>query len=227
MPEEPEEDDIVEEADDEEDEEVRTERGERGEREDGENGRGRRRRRRRRRGGERERTGEEREALPVGDMPMPLDAPQPDIDVAPFSGERIDQVEGNGEESEDGRDERGRRRRGRRGGRRNRRDRDENGNVIATEGEAETDATEVAADIAEARSEPVVLEAFVEPVQPIRVAEPAPAPEPTPQRDEPPVARAPEPEPEPVTTEPVVVGDPTKPKKGGWWARAKAGLTGQ
>jgi ribonuclease E len=38
---------------------------------------------------------------------------------------------------------------------------------------------------------------------------------------------APAPEPEPITTEPVVVGDPSKPKKGGWWARAKAGLTGQ
>jgi ribonuclease E len=40
-------------------------------------------------------------------------------------------------------------------------------------------------------------------------------------------AAAPEPAPKPITTEPVVVGDPSKPKKGGWWARAKAGLTGQ
>jgi ribonuclease E len=226
MPEEPEDEDIVEEIDEETEgeEERRTERGERGEREDGN---GRRRRRRRRRGGERERNGEPSEMAAVGDMPMPLDAPQPDIDVAPFSGERVDQVDSSEEKDEDGRD-RGRRRRGRRGGRRNRRERDENGNLLPeTEGEAETEATEVAADIAEARSE------TAQPAEPkvrvIDIVEPVPA---APAKAEAPAyvetpAPAPEPAPEPITTEPVVVGDPSKPKKGGWWARAKAGLTGQ
>ena len=34
------------------------------------------------------------------------------------------------------------------------------------------------------------------------------------------------PAPQPVTTEPVVIADPNKPKKGGWWAKAKATLGG-
>ena len=228
MPEEPEDEDIVEETDEDEEEEIRGDRGERGEREDredGENGGRRKRRRRRRRGGDRDRGGEAGEDRAVGDMPMPLDAPQPDINVAPFSGERVDQVDAqDGDDSEEGR-ERGRRRRGRRGGRRNRRERDENGNFIETEGEerAETEATEVAADIAETRSEP--SEAPIAPrviaiQETPAVAEAkadAPAPEPV---------SAPEPAPEPITTEPVVVGDPSKPRKGGWWARAKAGFSG-
>ena len=172
--------------------------------------------------------------IALSDMPMPLDAPQPDIDVAPFSGERIDMVEAGDEKDEEGRD-RNRRRRGRRGGRRNRRERDENGNFIEVEGEerAETEATEVAADMAEARSdifasEPapsvrvidIAAPALSEPAAAVAAPVAATAPEPAP-------LPAPAPVPEPVTTEPVVVGDPSKPKKGGWWARAKAGLTGQ
>jgi ribonuclease E len=43
-------------------------------------------------------------------------------------------------------------------------------------------------------------------------------------------ATAPEPVPAPlpeaITTEPVVIADPNKPKKGGWWAKAKATLGG-
>ena len=233
MPEEPEDEDIVEEIEDEEEEEVRAERGERGEREDGDKDGRRKRRRRRRRGGDRERNGDAGEERAVGDMPMPLDAPQPDIDVAPFSGERVDQVETvEGEEGEEGR-ERGRRRRGRRGGRRNRRERDENGNFIEVEGEerAETEATEVAADIAEARSEPAepVAQPRVIDIQEPVAAAPAPAHESAPAAATPAPAPEPvaEPAPEPITTEPVVVGDASKPRKGGWWARAKAGLTGQ
>lgn len=34
------------------------------------------------------------------------------------------------------------------------------------------------------------------------------------------------PTPQPVTTEPVVIADPNKPKKGGWWAKAKVTLGG-
>jgi ribonuclease E len=45
-------------------------------------------------------------------------------------------------------------------------------------------------------------------------------------REAPQVTREPEaqPLPEPITTEPVVSADPSKPKKGGWWAKAKASL---
>jgi ribonuclease E len=234
MPEEPEDEDIVEEIDEEAEaeEERRSERGERGERGEREDTNGRRRRRRRRRGGERERNGEPSEMVAVGDMPMPLDAPQPDIDVAPFSGERVDQVEVTDEKDEEGR-ERGRRRRGRRGGRRNRRERDENGNLLPEtegDGDGETEATEVAADIAEARS--ATAEPGAPKVRVIDIVEPAPAApvHAAPAKAEAPAdveTPAPAPEPEPITTEPVVVGDPSKPKKGGWWARAKAGLTGQ
>lgn len=230
MPEEPEDDDIVEDIEEETEaeEERQSERGERDE------ANGRRRRRRRRRGGERERVSEGGDMIALSDMPMPLDAPQPDIDVAPFSGERIDMVEAGDEKDEEGRD-RNRRRRGRRGGRRNRRERDENGNFIEVEGEerAETEATEVAADMAEARSDifaseaapsvrviDIAAPALSEPAAAVAAPVAAIAPEPAPLPE-------PAPVPEPVTTEPVVVGDPSKPKKGGWWARAKAGLTGQ
>ena len=245
MPEEPEDEDVVEENDEEAegDEERLSERGERGERGERDDGNGRRRRRRRRRGGERERPLETGEMIATGDMPlhfpMPLDAPQPDIDVAPFSGERIDQVDASDDKDEDGRD-RNRRRRGRRGGRRNRRERDENGNLLPDtdlDG-AETEATEIAADQAEARSShddseeraPIKRVPISQSVSDTASAEPAPQFVSVPVEAAPMASPAPEPEPAPietVTTEPVVVGDPSKPKKGGWWARAKAGLTGQ
>ena len=98
----------------------------------------RRRRRRRRRGRG------DREGLPQGERPMSLDAPQPDITIAPFNGETVEDADSEGplsadqpvRESGDGEGLRGRRR-GRRGGRRNRRDRDEAGNL--TEGQNDND----------------------------------------------------------------------------------------
>ena len=99
---------------------------------DGEGGtdeQGRRRRRRRRRRGR-----GDREGLPQGERPMSLDAPQPDITIAPFNGETIEDADSDRplsadqpvRDSGDGEGLRGRRR-GRRGGRRNRRDRDDAG----------------------------------------------------------------------------------------------------
>jgi ribonuclease E len=163
------EDDIIEEIEDEEEDETlidaeaashedpsrespsRSERGERQSRaDDGEGGtdeQGRRRRRRRRRRGR-----GDREGLPQGERPMSLDAPQPDITIAPFNGETIEDAGSDRplspdrpvHDTGDGEGLRGRRR-GRRGGRRNRRDRDETGNLPEGQHEdgaisAETDA---------------------------------------------------------------------------------------
>jgi len=261
--EEPEIDEVEDEIEDEEEtseversgdeEEDRTERnGEaRGEGEGGEGGR-RRRRRRRRRGGQ----GGER---PLdGSAPMPLDAPQPSVSGAPFTGTHV--IGEDGEivtehevtDKPNGEGEAGRRRRGRRGGRRNgRRDRPEGEAVLGEAGEA-TEAGESAATseapssvtpmgesmtVVEAVTEP---EAVVVPVKKARAPRkpkvvavdasavetatvPASAPEPV-------KATAPEPVPAPlpeaITTEPVVIADPNKPKKGGWWAKAKATLGG-
>ena len=135
---------------------------------DGEGGtdeQGRRRRRRRRRRGR-----GDREGLPQGERPMSLDAPQPDITIAPFNGETIEDADSDRplsadqpvRETGDGEGLRGRRR-GRRGGRRNRRDRDEAGNL--PEGQHEDDAvsgaqTDVHADQVEDHGDhPEVIEA--------------------------------------------------------------------
>ncbi len=216
-------------------------------------GEGARRRRRRRRGGQ----GGER---PVdGSVPMPLDAPQPSVSGAPFTGTHV--IGEDGEivteqevtERAAGDSEAGRRRRGRRGGRRNgRRDRPE-GELVSsdvTEGEESVVASErletviapepvnvlpqvevvVAADEpvlpvkkpraprkpkVAAAAVPVVDQAIgpVEPSKPVMVEAPVAAPVLAPL-------------PEAITTEPVVIADPTKPKKGGWWAKAKATLGG-
>jgi ribonuclease E len=241
------EDDIVEEIDEEEeiesedlssDEDGEENSDGEGRREngDGEGGGRRRRRRRRRRGG-----GNREERLVGEGGPMPVDAPQPVVSGAPFTGTR--EVGEDGEfisETElrnegEGR-EGGRRRRGRRGGRR--KDRRENGETF----------TPVIGETIEALSD------VPEGVEPQRDAETAPVAEPQrrqrlprkPREDasakaqslvaaEPnvaaPVAREPAPSseppaplPEPITTEPIVIADPSKPKKGGWWAKAKSGF---
>ncbi len=128
---------------------------------DGEGGtdeQGRRRRRRRRRRGR-----GDREGLPQGDRPMSLDAPQPDISIAPFNGETIEDADSDlplsadrpVHDSGDGEGLRGRRR-GRRGGRRNRRDRDEAGNLPEGQNEdgtvANADADDHAHDHVESPS---------------------------------------------------------------------------
>ena len=211
--------------------------------EGGEAGR-RRRRRRRRRGGQ----GGER---PVdGSAPMPLNAPQPVVSGAPFTGTHV--IGEDGEivtehevtDKPAGEGDAARRRRGRRGGRRNgRRDRPE-GELAVAESEGTSEASEEngSSDVAEAAP---MIEAGEAPEAVKKVRAPrkprTPAPEPVadvvapvapaPAAPEPVITAAPEPVvarlPEPITTEPVVIADPNKPKKGGWWAKAKATLSGE
>ena len=183
--------------------------------EQGEGGTRRRRRRRRRRGGGAERSAE--------GVPMPINAPQPSFAGEPFSGTREISADGEViEETEiaaEGGDaaEGGRRRRGRRGGRRNgRRGRGEGESLVAKDASAiETDSNGETADesMPLVRAEVVVVQqpastpVYVEPVS-VSVEAPSVAETIT--------------VPEPITTEPVVIADPNKPKKGGWWAKAKA-----
>ena len=239
-------------VDDEGDERADRTSEQRGEGESGEGAR-RRRRRRRRRGGQ----GGER---PVdGLVPMPLDAPQPSVSGAPFTGTHV--IGEDGEivteqevtERATGESEAGRRRRGRRGGRRNgRRDRPE-GELVSsdvTEGEESVVASERLETVI--APEPVNVLPQVEAV--VAIDEPVlPAKKPRAPR-KPKVAAAAVPVvdqaigsvepskqvmveaqvaapvlaplPEAITTEPVVIADPNKPKKGGWWAKAKATLGG-
>jgi ribonuclease E len=195
-------------------------------------GNGRRRRRRRRRRG----AGQGGERTFDGSAPMPIDAPQPDVSGAPFTGTR--EIGEDGEfigEAEVPRSdsEGGRRRRGRRGGRgKDRRERNEgdNSGMVGSEPmesssgdgahhlaqaahSSETEAPHVATVSV---SQPVISSQASGPVETL-VSE-------TPLRPEPSVAA---PLPEPVTTEPVVTADPNRPKKGGWWAKAKASLGGE
>jgi ribonuclease E len=236
MPE-PQDEDVAEEAEDEDEEAEAEPRGREGRdaqgrddaRADGEGGR-RRRRRRRRRGG---RGGEGREGLPGG-QPMPLDAPQPDVEAAPFAGEVTIEPGTSLEEavaediraSAEGDGDRNGRRRSRRGRGRGRRPAE--GEAGAAETAEESEAAEA---VAQEAPEPRSAEPAPPEPEPARAeASPAPAAE----RPAPPPA--PEPEPEPaatidysVTTEPVVVGteaEANRPKRGGWWARAKASLGG-
>ena len=249
--EEPEIDEVEEEIEDEEeilegesssDEEAESrdqrQNGSNAEGEGGEAGR-RRRRRRRRRGGQ----GGERPA--EGSAPMPLNAPQPMVSGAPFTGTHV-----NGEDGELvterevtdkplGEGEAARRRRGRRGGRRNgRRDRPE-GELAAIGSEASDDMSDEAlpstasepAPMAEVVEAPETVKKVRAPRKP-RASAPAPTAEPVASASsEQVVVTAPEPVvaklPEPITTEPVVMADPNKPKKGGWWAKAKATLGGE
>lgn len=182
----------------------------RGEGEQGEgSGRRRRRRRRRRSGGERNADG----------SPMPLNSPQPSVVGEPFSGTR--EITADGEVIEDtevvaegGETAEGnRRRRGRRGGRRrDRRGRGEGEVSLDSNGEADLSA-EASSDLSAPAPEPAYQprETSREDHAPVVAAAP---------RHETPY-EAPkvesQPLPEPITTEPVVIADPSKPKKGGWW----------
>ena len=211
-------DDETEEHDDREaSDEERHDDQERGEGEQSEGGGRRRRRRRRRRGGG-ERTAD--------GSPMPLNAPQPNFAGELFSGTReitaegdvIEETEIVAEGGEGG--EGNRRRRGRRGGRRrDRRGRNEGEAHSASNGETESPSESV--------REPAPLSSQGEFItREITTIEDASHAQPTPRVEPLIVAQEPEtqPLPEPITTEPVVIADPSKPKKGGWWAKAKASL---
>jgi len=212
--------------------------GSNAENEGGEAGR-RRRRRRRRRGGQ---NGER----PVdGLAPMPLNAPQPVVSGAPFTGTHV--IGEDGEivtehevtDKPTGEGEAARRRRGRRGGRRNgRRDRPEGelaiaGNEAADDVSSDTHPSEIleATSNADVSEIPETVKKVRAPRKPRVPAAEVTVQTPVPVASEPIAVAAPEPVatrlPEPITTEPVVIADPNKPKKGGWWAKAKATLSGE
>ncbi|MFM8608166.1 MAG: ribonuclease E/G [Hyphomicrobiales bacterium] len=209
-------DDETEEQDDrEESDDERRGDQERGEGEQGEGGGRRRRRRRRRRGGgERNADG----------SPMPLNAPQPNFAGEPFSGTREITAEGDVIEetevvAEGGEPNEGnRRRRGRRGGRRrDRRGRGEGETSMASSDENESSSASESVDATDSSY-------TAEPHREVVREERAPVFAQTTSYEPPVQVEEPQQHPEPITTEPVVIADPSKPKKGGWWAKAKASL---
>jgi ribonuclease E len=193
---------------------------ERGEEAEGEGGGRRRRRRRRRRGRDREAfageaQGEEGEE--AGETEGESD--EEEAEVAASGTEAATTEAGESEDERGGR----RRRRGRRGGRG--RGRDEAVEFAMEEGFVAPDE----AQAAPASDEPVPAEASAE----AEAEEPRPAAESehivAPSR---PVAEAPVPPPAPVIPEPEPVAvvltppDPERPKRAGWWSKAKSVLSG-
>jgi ribonuclease E len=193
---------------------------ERGEEAEGEGGGRRRRRRRRRRGRDRdafagEAQGEEGEES--GETEGESD--EEEAEVAASGTEAATTEAGESEDERGGR----RRRRGRRGGRG--RGRDEAVEFALEEGFVAPDE----AQAAPASDEPVPAEASAE----AEADEPRPAAESehivAPSR---PVAEAPVPPPAPVIPEPEPVAvvltppDPERPKRAGWWSKAKSVLSG-
>jgi ribonuclease E len=195
------------------------------------NGR-RRRRRRRRRGRERDGMPEGVEASENGASGAQDDdeGSESEDEAAPADAEAVSEAgseSGEGHESGEERNGR-RRRRGRRGGRG--RTRDENGE-FAPETPVEGDEAAVQA-VSEAPAEPKQAER--EPVlaseSNIAISREQPAVE-APQAEahqaEPPQPVAPpEPEPEPVAVV-LTPPDPDRPKRAGWWSRAKSVLSGE
>jgi ribonuclease E len=196
---------------------------ERGEEAEGEGGGRRRRRRRRRRGRDRdafagEAQGEEGEES--GETEGESDeSDEEEAEVAVSGTEAATTEAGESEDERGGR----RRRRGRRGGRG--RGRDEAVEFALEEGFVAPDE----AQAAPASDEPVPAEASAE----AEADEPRPAAESehivAPSR---PVAEAPVPPPAPVIPEPEPVAvvltppDPERPKRAGWWSKAKSVLSG-
>jgi len=191
--------------------------------EQGEGGGRRRRRRRRRRGRDREAFAGAESSDEGGEAgEAEGDSDEEDSD-AETSGGDASPIEA-GEADDDSRGGR-RRRRGRRGGRG--RGRDETGEFAREEGFAasETDEAEPASDepapAAAAQPEPeaprpAAQEPIVAPSQPA-------APEPVAAQEPVPAPVVPEPEPVAVVLTPP---DPERPKRAGWWSKAKSVLSG-
>lgn len=197
----------------EDEEEVRAES--RGEEEQGEEAGGRRRRRRRRRRGrDREAFAGEAQGEEAGAESEDEEEGQDEFAGSEASMESMEGVEGGETAGAEGDDRGGRRRRrGRRGGR----------------GRARDEAIEVANDddfvaqreVAAVMAEEAPIPAS-EPIVSVETAEPVAAPQPV----EEPVAAAPaQPEPEPVAVV-LTPPDPDRPKRAGWWSKAKSVLSG-
>jgi ribonuclease E len=191
-------------------------------REEGE-GNGRRRRRRRRR------RGRDREAFPgaaqneEGSEMEASESDEQEGEEAEASGEESEADEAEGAEPSEG--GRRRRRRGRRGGRG--RGRDEAVETFATE-EGFVAATEAVAEAVSTLDEEPVREPESAPAAPEPAAsderiETNPEPQPAEEPAEAPRPVAPEPEPVAVVLTPP---DPERPKRAGWWSRAKSVLSG-
>lgn len=194
--------------------------------ENGEEGGGRRRRRRRRRRGrDREAGAGEAQGEEAGAEADEEEEGQEEVSGAEASMESMEGVE-EGETAGAEGDERGgrRRRRGRRGGRGRSR---EEGMEVANDDDFVAQR-EVAAVMAEEVPVPAT-----EPVVSVETAEAehaAPAAEAPPAAEEKPVEAAPlqpaaEPEPEPVAVV-LTPPDPDRPKRAGWWSKAKSVLSG-
>jgi ribonuclease E len=194
---------------------------ERGEEGEGEGGGRRRRRRRRRRGRDREAfagDGQAEDGAEAGETEGESDEGEAEVET---SGDEAAPVKA-GESDEDSGAGR-RRRRGRRGGRG--RGRDETVEFAQEEGFVAPDE----AQAAPASDEPAPVEAGAE----AEAAESSPAAEREPIVTPPhPVAEAPVPPPAPVVPEPEPVAvvltppDPERPKRAGWWSKAKSVLSG-
>ena len=220
----------------------------RGEDDDGTGRRRRRRRRRRGRNGDRESlaTGTHTEGAPESDEDDDEDEDDNETTDSEANGEAVE-ARGEAERSEAGRGDEGRsdddrngrrRRRGRRGGRgRSREEGFERGDRANGEShEPFAAASDVAAEASlelttespssvpaeatrpEPRREPAV--------EPILAPSPAPIEDKAPAEDMAPEAQAPAvPEPEPVAVV-LTPPDPDRPKRAGWWSRAKSVLSG-
>ncbi|MBL8587229.1 MAG: ribonuclease E/G, partial [Methylobacteriaceae bacterium] len=198
--------------------------------EEGENGRRRRRRRRRRGRGDRPSSGVAADApQPSDDALAELALIGGDLPVATVDAEDADAPREDGA-ADSGRE--GGRRRRRRGGRGAWRGDAQPLESSGWRDEAATDAPAagIAPDPDPAASGPTPDEAPA-----AEVAAPIPAPIPAPERFEPHLAPAPgddatpEPPPAPrpdVESLPEAAQDPARPKRSGWWQRAKAGFTG-
>ncbi|WP_262298902.1 Rne/Rng family ribonuclease [Microvirga sesbaniae] len=217
------------EADDESVEEAQgtDERGE-----EGEGGGRRRRRRRRRRGRDRGTFAGESQTEDAGETEDESDEEETEVEASGDGAAPVEAGEANeaGEADDDTRGGR-RRRRGRRGGRGRGRDETvefamEEGFVAADEAQAAPAAEEPSRETAEQAA-------------PAETGTAAPAEEPRPVTEsEPivaaphPVAEAPVPPPAPVAPEPEPVAvvltpeDPNRPKRAGWWSKAKSVLSG-
>lgn len=225
---EPEEDEVEIEAEDETAEEVSAAEGE-GRDEDSEGGGRRRRRRRRRRGrGDRE-NGVEASQGDEGSEGEAAEGDEQEGAEGEASGEAVEAAEGDAGEGE-GRNRR--RRRGRRGGRG--RGRDEAAEEFASE-EGFVAVTEAVAEAVSASDEQVSdapAREHEEVAQPAAARQPAPEQEHILTKPMPEFSEEKAEEPRPVTPEPEPVAvvltppDPERPKRAGWWSKAKSVLSG-
>jgi ribonuclease E len=217
---------VLEEETEDEDVSADAERSDEG-RPDGEDGAGRRRRRRRRRRGRGDR--DPAASLHTEGAPESEEDEDEEEGAEPDGADEgaVERADGGSGEERSGR----RRRRGRRGGRSRDRERepreDARRESFASEAEMASEAAEEPAEADGIQPGPEAAPAVVEPGDATPVAAAAEALAPTPIVADAPVepAAPPAPEPEPVAIV-LTPADPERPKRAGWWSRAKSVLSG-